>query len=270
MPGLEGEALSNIDRALRILDILASEPDGVRVTDLATTLGLNRAIPHRLLAELIDLGYVAQNPTTERYRATFKLGSVGLRQLETAGIFRWAQDELDSLAATSRELVRLAVVSGTVLRFIAKAQGAGSALILDSASGSEVVLHATASGKAWLSTLGEDEARSILMERGLTAETTHTATQMDRVLQELAEAREVGYAHTIEEMGPGLNAISSPLVPRAARNGRAVGTVSIAGPSARLTPEVLHSFAPALRGAAARLGGQWHVYAYLVGLTSPQ
>ncbi len=257
-----------IERVMRILEILAREPDGARVTDIATALGLNRAIPYRLLNELVELGYVAQNPTTERYRATFKLGSLGLRQLETAGIFRWSQDELDRLAALSRELVRLSVVSGTVLRFVAKAQGSGSVLIIDSSSGSDVVLHATASGKAWLSTLPEEEARTLLLSRGLTAQTPRTATDLDAVLDELAVARRQGYAVTLEEMEPGVNAIAAPIVPPESRDGRGVGTVSIAGPSARLAPDVLQQFAAPLCESAQRLAAQWHVYEYLVALAA--
>ncbi len=138
---------------MRTLELLAGEPRGLRVTDLANALEVNRAIPHRILADLTELGYVIQDPRTERYRVTFKLGSLGLRQLETAGIIRWAQDELDRLAAKTRELVRLAVVSENTLRWVAKAQGSASALTLDGVSGAQVVLHATASGKAWLSTL---------------------------------------------------------------------------------------------------------------------
>lgn len=260
--------MSSIARAIRILELIASEPNGVRVTDLATTLKLNRAIPHRLLAELIEVGYVAQDPTTERYRATFKLGSLGLRQLESAGIPRWAQDELSALAAESRELVRLAVASGSVLRFVAKAQGANSALIIDSSSGSEVVLHATASGKAWLSTLPEEEVRELLTKRGLAAETPRTATDIRRILDEVDEARADGFAETHEEMEAGINAIAAPIVPPERAGCRAVGTVSIAGPSARLTQEVLPKFAPALRRTAVELGEQWHVYEYLRALTS--
>lgn len=259
--------MSSIDRAMRILEMLVSDPDGVRVTDLAATLRVNRAIPHRLLAELVELGYATQNPTTERYRATFKLGSLGLRQLETAGIFRWAQDELDALAATSRELVRLAVVCGDIVRFVAKAQGSDSALIIDSSSGSDVVLHATASGKAWLSTLTDDEARAVLESRGLAAKTARTETDLNRVLEELAAARRDGYAVALEEMEPGVNAIAVPIVPPRTPGGHGVGTVSIAGPAARLTPDMLHGFAPALRKSALALGAKWHVYEYLVALS---
>jgi DNA-binding IclR family transcriptional regulator len=259
--------MSSTGRALLILDILATEPEGVRVTDLATTLKVNRAIPHRLLAELVELGYVIQNPATERYRATFKLGSLGLRQLETAGILRWSQDELAALAGESRELVRLAVASGWVLRFISKAQGANSALIIDSTSGAEVVLHATASGKAWLSTLPDDEVRSVLTQRGLEAKTPHTETDLRLILEEVAQAREVGYAVTHEEMEAGINAIAAPIVPPEAPGRRGVGTVSIAGPSARLTSQVLCDFAPQLKATAKRLSEQWHVYDYLAALT---
>jgi DNA-binding IclR family transcriptional regulator len=259
--------MSTIERAMRILDIIAGEPDGVRVTDLATTLGLNRAIPHRLLAELIELGYVAQNPETERYRATFKLGGLGLRQLETAGISRWAQDELGALAATTRELVRLAVASDGVLRFVAKAQGADTTLILDSVSGSDIVLHATASGKAWLSTLPQGEAAALLTSRGLATATLRTETDLGRVLEQIAVARQIGYAVVHEEMEPGISAIAVPVMPPDLAGSPAVGTVSIAGPTVRLRPDVIENFAPVLRETAATLASHWHVYPYLVDLS---
>ena len=69
----QGKAGANtIGRTMRMLELLAGEPRGLRITDLANELGLNRAIPHRVLADLIKLGYVAQDPRTERYRVTFK------------------------------------------------------------------------------------------------------------------------------------------------------------------------------------------------------
>jgi len=260
--------MSNIVRALQILELLVDAPAGARITDLALELSVNRAIPHRLLAELIQLGYVAQDGDTERYRATFKLGSLGLRQLETAGVTRWSQDELDALASASRELVRLAAASGDKLLFVAKAQGANSALIVDSVVGHEVVLHATASGKAWLSTFPRTEARAILSGRSLSRPTTHTKTDLRQVLAELEEVRRLGYAVTNEEMETGINAIAAAIVPPDAPLGRAVGTVSIAGPAARLTSGQLLTFVPAIRATADKLAAQWHVYAYLDALAA--
>jgi len=262
--------MSNLTRAMRILDLIAAEPNGVRVTDLATTLGLNRAIPHRILTELCGLGYVVQDPATERYRATFELGSLGLRQLETAGLSRWAREELEALAAATKELVRLAIVSGTVLQFVAKAQGANSALMVDSALRHHAVPLASANGRAWLSTLPAEEALALLSSRGLGPTAAQTKPDLRMVAEELAHARQVGYAIIQEEIEAGINAIAVPIVPPEASVGRGVGTVSIAGPSARVTPEVLISFVPALRTAAERLGRQWHVYEYLVAISGHQ
>lgn len=247
--------------------MLVDEPRGVRVTDIANRLRVNRAIPHRLLAELVDLGYVVQDERTDRYLATFQLGSLGLRQLEMAGVLGWAQNEIDRLAATTSELVRLAVTSGDTLRFIAKAQGANSQLIVDAAVHSEVVLHATASGKAWLSTLPRGEVESILAAHGLAPQTPHTDVDMARLLSEIDGASQVGFALTHEEMEPGINAIAMPIIPLDVPEGRAVGTVSIAGPSARLTTSVLINFTPVLRATAELLARQWHVYEYLYALT---
>lgn len=261
--------MSSIDVAMRILDIIAGEAEGVRVTDLATTLQVNRAIPHRLLAELVNLGYVTQNPTTKRYRATFKLGGLGLHQLETAGIPRWSRHELESLATTTKELVRLAIASGTDLRFVARAQGSNSGLIIDSHSGTDVALHATAIGKVWLSTLPPSEAEALLVARGLDPKTPHTGTDLRRMMADIAYARALGYAVISEEGEPGVSAIGAPIVPPGSPDGRGVGGVSIAGPSARLTPPILLSFAPALLETTRKLAESWRVYEYLAALSAP-
>jgi IclR family acetate operon transcriptional repressor len=260
---------TSIGRTMRTLELLAGEPRGLRVTDLANALEVNRAIPHRILADLTELGYVIQDPRTERYRVTFKVGSLGLRQLETAGIIRWAQDELDKLAAKTRELVRLAVVSEKTLRWVAKAQGSASALTLDGVSGAEVVLHATASGKAWLSTLPHDEAAACLAERGLAAQTVRTETDLTQVMHDVALARTHGYALVEEEMEVGVCAIAVPVVPPESADGRAVATVSIAGPAARLSHDRLVGYAPALTVVARQLEAQWHTYEYMAALSAP-
>lgn len=260
---------TNIGRTMRTLELLAGEPRGLRITDLANALDVNRAIPHRTLSDLAELGYVVQDPRTERYRVTFKLGSLGLRQLETAGLTRWAQDELDKLAANTRELVRLAVASGDSLRWVAKAQGSASALTLDGVSGAQVVLHATASGKAWLSTLPEHAVVDLLDERGLEAQTSHTETDLSQVLGDIEAARRDGYALVEEEMEVGVSAIAVPVVPPEADDGRAVATVSIAGPAARLSHDRLVGYAPALTTMARQLAAHWHTYEYMTALAEP-
>lgn len=251
---------SNVRRSLRILELLAPHPQGLRIRDLSDALGLNKAIPHRLLAELVDLGYAAQDPASERYYATFKLGALGLQQVDRAGIQNWAQEPLDRLAARTEELVRLAVVSGRALRWIAKAQGSNSTLIVDPASGADVALHATATGKAWLSTLPPTEVESLLDERGMTALTNATIVDRDALLSELREVKRQGFAVVEEEIDIGVSAIASPIFEDS--GGVAVGTVSLAGPSPRLPRETLERLAPDVLDTASELGRLWPAYLY--------
>src|SRR5262245_19992433 len=80
----------------------------------------------------------------------------------------------------------MAVMTDGGLRWVAKAQGSNSMLILDPANGAEPMLHATATGKAWLSTLPEDEVRRILGTGKLAQRTARTKVDPEVVLAGIA------------------------------------------------------------------------------------
>lgn len=252
-------------RAMGILELLVRSPEGARVTDVAGALGVNRAIAYRGLAELCELDYVAQDPATGLYRATFKLGSLGLRQIEAAGISRWARDELEGLATATQELVRLGVVSGDILVLVGKAQGSDRGLTLATVPHGAAVSYLGANGRAWLATLPEAEVLEKLASPTLGPPPASAA----HVLESVVEARRVGYALIHEELEVGVNAVAVPIIPHGSPGGRAVGTLSVAGPAVRMTAEVLVGFVPQLRAAAERLASQWHVYDYLVAMARP-
>jgi IclR family acetate operon transcriptional repressor len=254
----------DVANGMHVLEMLAPEPEGLRVTQVAETLGLNKAIAHRLLGALVAAGYAAQDPKTSTYFATHRLGALGLRQLSSSGVSTWAQRTLDALAAESEELVRLAVTSVDSLQWIAKAQGSNSSLRLDPVMGKDAVPHATASGKAWLSTLPEAHVREILDQHGLVPQTSRTVLDPDKVLDELHEVRHRGYATTLEEMDLGIHAVAAPVF-GAGPHKVATGTISIAGPSVRMTRARMAELSLPLLDAAADIAASWPSYAYLAG-----
>ena len=162
---------SAVKRALALLEHLAGRPAGQGVTVLADELALPKSIAHRLLGVLAETGYVRQDAETGRYALTLKLTTLGLRHYVRTGLDDLAQPLLDRLAAETGELARLAVVDGERLVWVAKAQGAPSGLRydpdIDHDTGHDVVLHATATGKAWLATLPDPEALRIVEATGL-------------------------------------------------------------------------------------------------------
>lgn len=253
----------DVANAMHVLEMLAPHPEGRRVSEVAERLGINKAIAHRLLAVLVDTGYVNQDPRTSSYFATHSLGALGLRQLSSSGVGTWAQRALDSLAAECEELVRLAVATNDSLQWIAKAQGSNSSLRLDPVMGQDAVPHATASGKAWLATLSPERVDAILDREGQLSATPRSPLDRASLLVELDEVRHRGYATTLEEMDLGINAVAAPIY-GAGRGAEATGTISIAGPSVRMTRAQMAEFSPLLLTAAADIARSWPSFAYLV------
>ncbi len=253
----------DVANAMRVLELLASRSDGRRVSEIAERLGVNKAIAHRLLAALVEAGYASQDDRTSSYSATHSLGALGLRQLSSSGLATWGQRSLDSLAAECEELVRLAVATNDSLKWIAKAQGSNSLLRLDPVMGQDAVPHATASGKAWLSTLSPDRVEHVLDNESRLSSTPRSSLDRVGLLVELEEVRHRGYATTFEEMDLGINAVAAPVF-GAGPGAEATGTISIAGPSVRMTRARMAELSPLLLACAAEVSRSWPSYAYLV------
>ena len=136
---------------------------------MADELQLPRSACHRLLADLVRCGYVRQLRAQGDYALTTKLPALGLSFLGAAGIVDIAQPIIDRLAEASGELVRLALVDGDRLTFVAKAQGARSGLRYDPDMGIDVRLSCSAGGHAWLMTLSEERATELVARQGFGA-----------------------------------------------------------------------------------------------------
>ncbi len=246
-------ATGAVDRSLRILETLAGEPEGMPLAAVAGELGLPRSAAHRLLAELVRCGYVRQLRAQGDYALTTKLPAIGLAFLGAAGIMDIAQPIIDRLADTSGELVRLAIVDGDRLTFVAKAQGARYGLRYDADMGIDVRLSCSAGGHAWLATLTEERATELVARQGFGSPREfgpRAPTTFKALMQLLAEDRRRGWSCIVEQYAPGMTAMAAPLVPRA---GAAIGVITIAGPMQRLSPVRMEQLAPALLAAASEL-----------------
>ena len=111
---------SQIERVFSVLESLTSDPRGLPMQTLAEQLDIPKSATHRLLAELIRLGYVRQNPETLRYHLSTKLVAMGFQYLSSSGA-DIVQPVLDRLAQETGELVRLGVIDGERQTWIAKA-----------------------------------------------------------------------------------------------------------------------------------------------------
>jgi DNA-binding IclR family transcriptional regulator len=246
----------NIDRCFQVLEILCDSGRGLPLGDIAEKADIPKSATHRMLGSLCDAGYVVQLPSKD-YRLSLSLPALGIRFLTNTNLLNECQQVLDELAADVGELVRMCLVNDDNLTWIAKAQGAKNSLLVDPVMGQKVALHATATGKIWLSSLTTEEALRHVLRDGFGTPDDHgpkVLQTVEELQEDLKQTRERGYGLAIEEADPGIVALAVGLQGNSDDQALA-GTLSIAGPHSRLSEERLVSFVPKLKAAAKRLEG---------------
>jgi DNA-binding IclR family transcriptional regulator len=215
---------------------------------------------HRLLATLVDLGWAEQDTGTGFYRLTMRLAVLGQRFYVASGVPDICQPILDRLARDCREFARLAVVDGDSLVWIAHAQGATGGLLYQPAETTGTVpLFATATGKSWLATLEPAEAEQRVRRNGGFEHADrygpNVIRAMDALLRDLRITARRGYGLASNEAEPGVTAVAAAVRP--GPDGAAVGTVSIAGPTVRMTERRVRELAPQVVQCASELSRLW-------------
>jgi len=244
---------SQIERAFSLLESLTSDPRGLPMQSLAEQLDIPKSATHRMLGELMRLGYVRQNPDNSRYHLSTKLVAMGFRYLASSGA-DIVQPILDRLAQETGELVRLGVIDGDRQTWIAKSQGARSGLRYDPEMGQDAPLFYTASGHAWLASMSDEQALALVEQQGIADRADfgpNAPTSNEDLLRYLEQARGRGYALVIESSAVGTSAIAA--VVRRPLDGGVVGVLSVAGPTARLSEVRLEELSVLLLAATEEL-----------------
>jgi IclR family acetate operon transcriptional repressor len=245
---------STLERSFGILEYLSGYPDGASLIAIADDLKVPRSACHRLLTEMVRCGYLRQLREQGDYALTTKLAALGLSYLSKSGIVDIAQPLIDHVAQASGELVRLAIVDGERLTFVAKAQGARFGLRYDPDMGLDVRLSCSAGGHAWLMTLSDERVAEIVSKQGFGDPKDYgpkAPTTLKALLKILQADRKRGFSMISEMYSPGMTAMAAP-VRRAGQP--AIGVITIAGPMMRLTEPRMRELAPVLLATAEELG----------------
>jgi DNA-binding IclR family transcriptional regulator len=224
MPG----NIQSIERAAAILRLLSGRSRRLGVVDLAGELGLPKGTVHGLLRTLQRVGFVEQDAETGKYQLGPALLHMGSSYLDGNELRTRALNWSDSLAARTREAVRIGTLhDGRVLIVHHVFRPDNSLQTLD--VGSLLPAHATALGKTLLAS--HPYVADDLAKPGLRAFTDATIVDSDRLDRELERIRQRGWASEIGELEPGQVSIAAPVMDR---TGMTVGAMAIFGPPERL------------------------------------
>jgi len=225
-----GMAIQVLERATCLLDALAAQSDPVTLKDLALTTGLHPSTTHRILNDLVLARYVE--------RVDNGLYQLGMRLLELGSLVKGrlnvreaAIDAMRDLHQLTGQTVNLSVQQGDEIVYIDRAWSERSGMQVVRAIGGRAPLHLTSNGKLFLSAADPRQVRTYATRTGLTGSTRNSITELDKLEQELAHVRELGYARDNEELEMGVRCIAAGIYDD---TGKLVAGLSISAPSGRM------------------------------------
>jgi DNA-binding IclR family transcriptional regulator len=216
--------IESVMLTLRILESLVASPDEKGVTQLARELGSTKARIFRHLQTLRNLGYVVQNPRTEKNGVGARLYVLGQLAGERFSIVAAVRPAMEQLRDRAQQTTVLSTILDGKLTILSHLKGANP-IEIGLRLGWSFDMHATAQGRIALA-YGPPEAVDAFLKRKLTAHTPHTMTDPARIRAELETIRRQGWATAPEESLIGINALGAPIL---GDRGKVVGCIAIVG-----------------------------------------
>ncbi len=239
-----------VNRALRIPDLFSSQRPERGVIEISKELKLSKATTARLMYTLKECGYLTKSPTTNKYRLGWKLAQLGGVYLASVPLREIALPRLKELNSKINETVDLYVVVGKQRLCIDRLESTYEVRPVAQA-GKLAPLHAGASGKLLLAFMAEDKIKDFLETETLARFTDHTITKKKDLMAEVGVIRNQGYATSMEERLPLVNAAAAPLRDYTRKTIAALG---ISGLVNRFTPQRMQSeLSPAMLETAAQI-----------------
>lgn len=222
-------SVQSVQRSFMLLELLHSYSSGASIKQLCEGMGLPKSTVHRLLANLVQLGYAVQNKESGRYAASYKMFEIGSGRVGQIDIVQAARPHLDRLAPKVRETVHLVVRDRWEVVYIYKSEA--GAMQLSSRLGMRMPLYCSGVGKAILASLSYQEVEDVWHHSTIEPLTPTTVTTFEQLEKQLKEVRRLGYAVDDEENEVGIRCVAVAL-PRS--QGEAAAAMSISGVKAAM------------------------------------
>lgn len=218
-------SIQSVNRALNILLLFSYEQPRLGVTEISKAMGLPKPTVHGLIQTMVDLEFLSQDPETRKYclgRKLYELGTVFTSNIKINQVGAMSAQQL---AAKFGLAVNLAIWDhGSVMMTF---RGLSNYQNLQSQQfAPRFPAYCSSQGKAILSALPEDRLTQYLNTTRLIAYTPNTITDKKRLIKELHQTRERGFAVDHEEFLIGISCIGAPVLDN---TGFPVGAISISG-----------------------------------------
>ena len=241
--------VQSVDRALLIIETLAEDDEGYRLSDLAVRTGLSTSTAHRLLTTLEKRRFVQFDRAGSKWHVGAQSFAVGATFTRRRNFVAQAVPYLRKLRDLTRETANLAVVDDESIIVLTRVESREIMRSLTKVGG-RVAMVASGVGKAVLATYADEDVSAIIRHHGMPRLTEKSIVRAGDLFRELAAIRRQGYTVDDEEACMGLRCVAAVVFNDC---GEALAAISVSGMTSRVTEARLPELGRAVREVAAEL-----------------
>lgn len=240
------QSVPALERALRILELLARSRVGLTLPEIVKMTGLPKSSVHCIMVTLQRNNYLHRNEKSGRYLFGLKFFSLANTALSGLLLREHASPLLVSLMHQTRLTVHMAILVSDEVVLVSKIEPFGLPRVA-TWIGKRMELHCTGVGKAIAAYLKESELDALLKSHGFPRHNENTITSVKRLKEDLEATRKRGYALDDEEDDVGARCIGVPIFDN---NGSIIAAISVAGTTAQITAENVEELADCVKQTA--------------------
>ena len=247
--------MGTITKALELLNFFSRARPEIGLGEFVRLSERDKATVHRHLVELEANGFLEQHPETRAYRLGPAILRLSLVRETTHPVRGLLRPIINALANEVGELAHASLLQGEMLSPIYHFDPAlhGTQVHFDAAE--MLPLHATSSGAAVLA-FGPPDLLTTILSAPLDPITRATTVDPDDLRRIVDAVRESGIAYNDRGFDEEVTSLAAPIF---GAEKEAIGAISVAVPTVRVTPDRLRIIAdalhPAARAASHSLGG---------------
>jgi len=247
---LDRYTIKTVERAFQILDYASEQSRPVSIQDINVALDINTNMTFRLLASLLNSGYMSKDDSTGLYSVSLKSLRLSRNALQSIEIRKICMPYLELLwNFFPKANANMAVYYQQDVLVIDR---------IDSLSlprtyftpGRTLPFHCTGLGKILTCTLEENEIDQLIKDKGLKQYTLQTITTPEGIKEELYKVRSEQVARDRNEFISGDNCSAVPIY---GRGNKIIAGLSISALQPYMSSEEVEAAIPKLRETAMKI-----------------
>ncbi|MGI9484257.1 MAG: IclR family transcriptional regulator [Hyphomicrobiales bacterium] len=241
--------VQSLSRALRLMNTLADNPQGLSLSEVAHGVGLPTSTAHRLLTTLQNERYVRFDAERSNWLIGVQAFRVGAAFMRSRDIIATARPYMRRLMEVSGETVNLGIIDRGEVVYLAQVETQKMMRAMTGPGGRSDILTSSV-GRAILSFMRQDECEKLINSLHFQPGVAQLPKARGVLQSDLQATRVRGYSIDNEENSVGLRCVASVIFDE---HSEPLAGVSVSGPTARVSEARIASLGETVAAIASEI-----------------